>query len=198
MPWRALARVVDLEAVVSGQAAVAEALAKLRETGAPAGLEARGLRAGFNVLARVLRTRRATIRDLHDLAWLDHTVIAPTSTRATVFETDAERRAFEALAALGGIAAALVARARKWSEVPVPTVGAPGSLKVESGRAGPFTVGLVPSREAHNLLASLDQAGPSPGLQAVGRRLRPLATALRDHGTPAVVLVVAASEESRL
>lgn len=198
MPWRALARIVDLEEVLSGQAAVAEALARVREVRSAPSPESRGLREAFNVLARVLRTRRATIRDLHDLAWLDQTVIGPTTGPATVLETDADRGALEAFAALGGIAGKLVPRTRKWSEVVVPIMGVAESLKVESGRAGPLTVGLVPPREANDLLASLDQARAAPRLQALESQLRALGTALRDRSTPAVILIVAASEDSRL
>src|SRR5207245_9192184 len=74
--WRALLRVVDFQSLLSSQPLIASALEKAQHTGGPKSPEARALRESYYLLAKVLWTRRASIRRIHDLAWLDHTVVS--------------------------------------------------------------------------------------------------------------------------
>src|SRR2546425_7097664 len=76
MGWRGLLRVVDFQALLSSQPLVASALDKAQHAGGTRSPEAKALREGYHLLAKVLWTRRASIRRIHDLAWLDHTVVS--------------------------------------------------------------------------------------------------------------------------
>src|SRR2546425_2557117 len=76
MGWRGLLRVVDFQALLSSQPLVASALDKAQHAGGTKSPEAKALREGYYLLAKVLWTRRASIPRIHDLAWLDHTVVS--------------------------------------------------------------------------------------------------------------------------
>src|SRR2546425_10674643 len=76
MGWRGLLRVVDFQALLSSQPLVASALDKAQHAGGTRSPEAKALREGYHLLAKVLWTRRASIQRIHDLAWLDHTVVS--------------------------------------------------------------------------------------------------------------------------
>src|SRR2546426_5415198 len=76
MGWRGLLRVVDFQALLSSQPLVASALDKAQHAGGTKSPEAKALREGYHLLAKVLWTRRASIQRIHDLAWLDHTVVS--------------------------------------------------------------------------------------------------------------------------
>src|SRR5256712_2702152 len=76
MGWRGLLRVVDFQALLSSQSLVASALDKAQHAGGTKSPEAKALREGYHLLAKVLWTRRASIQRIHDLAWLDHTVVS--------------------------------------------------------------------------------------------------------------------------
>src|SRR5256886_16499171 len=72
MGWRGLLRVVDFQTVLTSQPAVAAALDKAQRAGGTKSPEAKALREGYQLLAKVLWTRRASIPRVHDLAWLAH------------------------------------------------------------------------------------------------------------------------------
>src|SRR2546428_3507462 len=76
MGRRGLLRVVDFQALLSSQPLVASALDKAQHAGGTRSPEANALREGYHLLAKVLWTRRASIQRIHDLAWLDHTVVS--------------------------------------------------------------------------------------------------------------------------
>src|SRR5437016_12836072 len=76
MGWRGLLRVVDFQALLTSQPLVASALDKAQHAGGTKSPEAKALREGYHLLAKVLWTRRASIQRIHDLAWLDHTVVS--------------------------------------------------------------------------------------------------------------------------
>src|SRR3989449_3476655 len=76
MGWRGLLRVVDFQALLTSQPLVASALDKAQHAGGTKTPEAKALREGYHLLAKVLWTRRASIQRIHDLAWLDHTVVS--------------------------------------------------------------------------------------------------------------------------
>src|SRR2546422_11773350 len=76
MGWRGLLRVVDFQALLTSQPLVASALDKAQHAGGTKSPEAKALREGYHLLAKVLWTRRASIQRIHDLAWLEHTVVS--------------------------------------------------------------------------------------------------------------------------
>src|SRR5207245_4389991 len=76
MGWRGLLRVVDFQALLSSQSLVASALDKAQHAGGTKSPEAKALREGYHLLAKVLWTRRASIQRIHDLAWPDHTAVS--------------------------------------------------------------------------------------------------------------------------
>ena len=71
MTWRALVRVVDFQEILTAQAILSDAIAGAIGAHGPRSDEVRALREGYNVIAKVLWTRRAGIPEVHDLAWLE-------------------------------------------------------------------------------------------------------------------------------
>src|SRR5256885_16618047 len=103
MGWRGLLRVVDFQAVLTAQPAVAAALDKAQRAGGTKSPEAKALREGYQLVAKVLWTRRASIPRGHDLAWLDHGVVSAETRLGGVWESDECRASFVAPGeALGG------------------------------------------------------------------------------------------------
>src|SRR5438552_17672183 len=88
MGWRGLLRVVDFQALLTSQPLVASALDKAQHAGGTKSPEAKALREGYHLLAKVLWTRRASIQRIHDLAWLDHTVVSAGARLGRVWETE--------------------------------------------------------------------------------------------------------------
>src|SRR5437899_12960208 len=88
MGWRGLLRVVDFQALLSSQPLVASALDKAQHAGGTKSPEAKALREGYHLLAKVLWTRRASIQRIHDLAWLDHTVVSAGARLGRVWEDE--------------------------------------------------------------------------------------------------------------
>src|SRR2546425_4219571 len=88
MGWRGLLRVVDFQALLSSQPLVASALDKAQHAGGTKSPEAKALREGYYLLAKVLWTRRASIPRIHDLAWLDHTVVSAGARLGRVWENE--------------------------------------------------------------------------------------------------------------
>ena len=116
--WRALLRVVDFQEVLTSQAALAEALERSRETVGPDSPEAQTLREGFNLLAKLLFTQRATVRDVHDLAWLDHIHLAKGLGPAKTWHAQRTREALDHLASNRGRLGELIpARHPTWVNI---------------------------------------------------------------------------------
>lgn len=196
MPWRALLRVVDFERLVTAQADLADALEAAAAKHGPESVEARTLREGFNLLAKVLFTRRATISDVHDLAWLDHLVVARQARPSHLVEGEAYRSAIEGLASTRGRMAEMIpgSRMSSWADIPIHGFGDAESIKFERGSAGPYRGGLVTYEGALELL---DEIAPLKSREAKGeevlRELRRLAVAVRHEGRESVALVLAAA-----
>ncbi len=190
MTWRALLRVVDFQAVLTSQAALAERLEASAGTA-----EAQTLREGFNLLAKVLFTQRATVRDLHDLAWLDHVVVAKGRGLAKTWHGERSREAFEALAESRGRLGQLVPRrGSAWASVPLAGIAGLADLKVECGTTGTLRSGAVPQEE---LLELISETGRAHAPHAEGRGFMEdanrMAVAARKIGGETVALVFASS-----
>ena len=196
MTWRALLRVVDFQDLLTSQAAIAERLAQATEPSGRPGAEAQTLREGFNLLAKVLFTQRATVRDLHDLAWLDHLVLAKGHGLAKTWHGERNEEAWQALAEGRGRLGQLVPRrGPAWTAVALAGVGGFAGLKIECGVTGSLRAGAVPHAE---LLELASEAGAARSLRAEGRAfledIRRLAVAARRIGSESVALVFASSE----
>src|SRR5438552_2785965 len=76
MGWRGLLRVVDFQELLTAQPVLAAALDKAQRSGGTKSPEAKALREGYQLLAKTLWTRRASIERVHDLAWLDHSAVS--------------------------------------------------------------------------------------------------------------------------
>ena len=193
MPWHALLRVVDFQELLTSQASVAETLDRVRERDGPDAPEARTLREGFNLLAKVLFTGRAAIRDVHDLAWLDELVVGKGRRLSRTWEGEPSREAWESLRETHGRLAELVPhRASTWAQVPVNLIGGVETLRLERGLAGPLRTGVV----AHDALLELvgEIGGLRPRDAEVGRILqeaRHLAVDARRKGPESTALVYA-------
>ncbi len=195
MPWRALLRVVDFQELLTSQAVLAE---RLGAEGASAGgptAETQTLREGFNLLAKVLFTQRANVRDLHDLAWLDHLVVAKGHGLAKTWDGDRAQEAFDALAESRGRLGQLVPRrGSTWTAVPVSGVAGLADLRLECGVTGPIRAGAIAHDALLELAAELGQAhaphAEGRGFLADAHRL---AVAARQIGHESVALVFASS-----
>ncbi|TLZ76147.1 MAG: hypothetical protein E6K08_06850 [Methanobacteriota archaeon] len=199
MGWRGLLRVVDFQALLSSQPLVASALDKAQHAGGTRSPEAKALREGYHLLAKVLWTRRASIQRIHDLAWLDHTVVSAGARLGRVWENEegvhAVRAAEDALPP--DVAPELFPQeGATWLEVPVQAyAGISPIVKLERGVSGPYRVGIVPEAR---LRAWYEAAGTAkfsapPGATSVLGEIEALAAAARRAGGPSVSLVFAAS-----
>ena len=189
--WRALLRVVDVQELLTAQAAIAERLA---EAGGPTA-EAQTLRKGFNLLAKVLFTQRATVRDLHDLAWLDHLVVAKGRGLAKAWRGERHQEATDALAESRGRLGQLVPRrGSAWTRVPLAGVAGLRDLKIECGVTGTIRAGAVPHDELLELISELGHAhAPHPEGRVFLEDVQRLAVAARKIGSESVALVFASS-----
>ncbi len=195
MVWRALLRIVDFQELLTAQAAIAESLEKARRRHGPDGAEARTLREGFNLLAKIIFTRRASIQDVHDLAWLDHFVVTKEGRPATIWEGESGRAAWESLATNRGRLADLVPRrGSSWAEVPVSGFGGPEPLKLERGVAGTFRVGVVTNEGMLELMSDLAplESKAKEGAELL-HELRRFAVVARHVGGESLGLVFAAA-----
>lgn len=194
MTWRALLRVVDFQELLTSQAALAERLAAEGPSNARSP-EAQTLQAGFNLLAKVLFTQRANVRDLHDLAWLDHLVVARGGGLAKTWEGERSREAWEALAESRGRLGQLVPRRGPlWTSVPLTGVAGLSDLKLECGATPSVRAGAVPHEELLELASETAHAHAphAEGRDALKDAHR-LAVAARKIGSESVALVYAAS-----
>ncbi len=196
MPWRALLRVIDFQELLTSQAAIAERMGGRGDASPPSHSESQTLREGFNLLAKVLFTQRANMRDLHDIAWLDHVVLAKGHGLAKTWRGARSEETFEALADNRGRLGQLVPRrGSTWASVPVVGVAGLAELKLECGTAGGLRAGAV----AHEALLELaDEAGTAHASHAEGREfladVHRLAVAARQIGHESVALVFASSD----
>lgn len=192
MPWQALLRIIDFQELLTSQAAIAE---RLGEAGAAVTPETQTLREGFNLLAKVLFTQRANVRDLHDLAWLDHLVVAKGHGLAKTWAGDRSQEALEALAESRGRLGQLVPRrGSAWTAVPVNGVAGLADLRLECGTTGTIRAGAVPHDALLELAAEL---GSAHAPHAEGRAFldvaHSLAVAGRQIGHESVALVFVSS-----
>ncbi len=196
MPWRALLRVVDFQELLTSQAAIAEALEASRKEGAAEGDATRTLREGFNLLAKVLFTQRANARDVHDLAWLDHLVVAKELGPAKTWHAERVREALDHLtSSRGRMAQLLPGRHGSWVDVPLAGVAGLASLKLECATAGFLRAGVVPQEGLLELVAEVRAArGRTPEATSFLEDVDRLALAARHVGGESVALVLAASE----
>lgn len=195
MVWRALLRIVDFQDLLTAQAAIAESLEKARRRHGPDSGEARTLREGFNLLAKILFTRRASIQDVHDLAWLDHLVITKEARPSRIWEGDSSRTAWESLATNRGRLADLVPRrGSSWADVPVSGFGGSEPLKLERGVAGPFRVGVVTHDAMLELMSDLAPLATKTkeGIELL-HDLKRFAVEVRHLGGESVALVFASA-----
>src|SRR5205809_7169187 len=94
MGWRGLLRVVDFQELLTAQPVLAAALDKAQRSGGTKSPEAKALREGYQLLAKTLWTRRASIERVHDLAWLDHSVVSADARLGRVWEGEAGPASF--------------------------------------------------------------------------------------------------------
>ncbi|MFA5896165.1 MAG: hypothetical protein WC985_04595 [Thermoplasmata archaeon] len=195
MVWRALLRIVDFQELLTSQAAIAESLETARQRHGPDSEEARTLREGFNLLAKILFTRRASIQNVHDLAWLDHFVVTKDARPSQIWEGDSSRTAWESLATNRGRLADLVPRrGSSWADVPIPGYGGPEPLKFERGVARPFRVGVVTNEGMLELMSDFVsmEATVTEGTEIL-HEVRRFAVEARHIGSESLGLVLAAA-----
>jgi hypothetical protein len=193
--WRALLRVVDFQELLTAQATFAEALGSAQESSGRDSEATRTLREGFNLLAKVLFTQRAAIRDVHDLAWLDHLVLAKGLGPAKTWHTERTREALDHLAGNRGRLGELIpGRHPTWIDVPLAGVGGLATLKAECGTSGALRAGVVAQESLLELVSELGAAAPrtkegTAFLEDVHR----LALAARRLGSESTALVLVSS-----
>ncbi|HYM40005.1 MAG TPA: hypothetical protein VEY12_07675 [Thermoplasmata archaeon] len=195
MPWRALLRVVDFQELLTSQATLAEALeASRRDRGADSDA-ARTLREGFNLLAKVLFTQRATARDVHDLAWLDHLVVSRELGPAKLWRAEAVHEALDHLAGdRGRIGELIPGRHPTWVDVPLVGVGGLRTLKAECGTTAALRSGVVAQDGLLVLLDEIGSARPrTKEAAAILEDVQRLALAARRAGGESVSLVLTSS-----
>ncbi len=195
MPWRGLLRVVDFQELLTAQATLAETLERERQAAGPNAEETQTLREGFNLLAKVLFTQRATVRDVHDLAWLDHLVVAKGHGLAKTWHTERSREALDHLAGNRGRLGLLIpARYPSWVDVPLAGVGGLASLKAECGTSGVIRSGVVPQEALLELVSELGPTAPKTKEGAtILEDVQRIALAARRLGGESVALVLVSS-----
>jgi len=203
--WRALLRVIDFQSLLSSQPVVASALEKAQHAGGTKSPEARALREGYYLLAKVLWTRRASIQRIHDLAWLDHTVVSAGARLGRVWENAEGSRSIRAAeeALPQGVAPELFPLAgSSWIDVPVQAfAGISPTVKLQRGVSQPYRVGIVPEsrlRPWYEAVTTAKFSAPPAAVSVLGE-IEALIAAARRAGGPSVSLVFAASSfEDRL
>jgi len=199
MGWRGLLRVVDFQSLLGSQPSVAAALDKAQHAAGPKSPEARSLREGYQLLAKVLWTRRASISRVHDLAWFDHTVVSVGARLGRVWEGDDGFESIRSAADLlpDGIFNELFPReGSSWVEVPVEAfAGISPTVKLERGVSGPYAVGIVSEarlRALYDAAATAKFDAPPTAVNVVGE-IEALTASARRAGHPSVAIVFAAS-----
>lgn len=199
MGWRGLLRVVDFQALLAGQSEVGAALDRAQRAAGPRSPEVKALREGYYLLAKTLWTRRASIPRVHDLAWLDHTVVSSGTRLGRVWSGEG---GLNALAAVQEIAADPVLhdlfpqKGADWVEVPVEAFAAISpTIKLERGIHDPYRVGLVAEpgvRRLSDAAATTKFSAPPDAVPVLGE-IEALCAAARRAGSPSVAVVFAAS-----
>jgi hypothetical protein len=196
MVWQALLRCVDFDRLLTAQADLAERLQQASSVHGPESEEARNARAGFNLLAKVLFTRRATIPDVHDLVWLDQLAVARDARPSKIWEGEANRAMFHTIASDRGRLGELIPRGRavSWADVPVTVFGGSQPLKLERGSSGLFHVGFVTYEGCLELMSEVSPLGPKEGgSNECLREIWRLAMASRHAAKESAALVFASS-----
>jgi hypothetical protein len=199
MGWRGLLRVVDFQELLTAQPLVAAALDKAQHSGGPKSPEAKALREGYQLLAKTLWTRRASIPRVHDLAWLDHSVVSAGARLGRVWEGEAGleslRDAEEALRE-DPFPELLPSESTEWIEIPVQAFsGISPNVRLERGVSGPYRVGIVPEPKVRALYEWASKTkfnAPAAGTSLLGE-IEALSAAARRAGGPSVAIVFAAS-----
>lgn len=198
MGWRGLLRVVDFQALLSAQPLVAAALDKAQRAGGMKSPDAKALREAYQLLAKTLWTRRASIQRVHDLAWLDHAVVSAGTRLGRVWEGREGTEAFsvaEKALADGPLLELLPKEGSSWVEIPVEAyAGISPTVKLERGLAGPYRVGIVPDTRLKALYdaASTAKFEASPEAVNVLGEIEALSASARRAGSPSVAVVFAA------
>ena len=197
--WQGLLRVVDFQALLSSQPIVAHAIDKAQRAGGTLSPTTKGLREGYQLLAKTLWTRRASIRRVHDLAWLDHTVVSAATRLGRIWEGDEGQAAIAAVEPStqdGVLRELLPHEGSDWIEMPVEAYsGISPNVKLERGVSGPFRVGIVHESRAKILSDAAATAkfnAPPEAITVLGE-IEALSAAARRAGTPSVAVVFAAS-----
>lgn len=199
MGWRGLLRVVDFQSLLASQSSVAAALDKAQHAAGPKSPEARSLREAYHLLAKVLVTRRASITRVHDLVWLDHTVVSAGARLGRLWQGDEGLQAIQAAKDLVSDSVFLElfpGDGSSWVEVPIQAfAGISPTVKLERGVSGPYIVGIVPDARLRALYEAASTAKFSAPPTAVGIMgdIEALAAAARRAGDPSVAIVYAAS-----
>lgn len=195
MGWRGLLRVVDFQALLTAQSVVGAALDRAQRAAGTQSPDVKALREGYQLLAKVLWTRRASIPRVHDLAWLDHAVVSAGTRLGRVWETDEGWRSFAAAeAGLGDDAfrELFPGDGSEWIEIPVQAFsGISPLVKLERGLSGPYRVGIVPEPRLRALYdwAAKAKFGAPPGATSLLGEVEALAAAARRGGGPSVAVV---------
>ena len=199
MGWHGLLRVVDFQTLLASQSTIATALDKAQRATGTRSPQVKALREGYHLLAKVLWTRRASIPRVHDLAWLDHTVVSASARLGRVLEGEDGLRS---IASVEGIASDAVLlelfppKGSDWIEISVEAfAGISPTVKLERGVAGPIRVGLVPEprlKALYDAAATTKFDAPPPAVTVLGE-IEALAASARRAGSPSVAVVFAAS-----
>ncbi len=199
MGWHGLLRVVDFQALLASQSTIVAALDKAQRATGTRSPQVKALREGYHLLAKVLWTRRASIARVHDLAWLDHTVVSASARLGRVWQGE---DGFRSIGSVEVIASDAVffelfpPKGSDWTEVPVEAfAGISPSVKLERGLAGPIRVGLVPEprlKALYDAAATAKFDAPPPAVTVLGE-IEALAASARRAGSPSVAVVFAAS-----
>ncbi len=199
MGWHGLLRVVDFQGLLASQSTIATALDKAQRASGTKSPQVKALREGYHLLAKVLWTRRASIQRVHDLAWLDHTVVSASARLGRVWEGE---DGFRSIASVEGIASDAVLlelfppKGSDWIEISVEAfAGISPTVKLERGVAGPIRVGLVPEprlKALYDAAATTKFDAPPPAVTVLGE-IEALAASARRAGSPSVAVVFAAS-----
>lgn len=187
---------IDFQALLTSQAILAEALAKAGMAFGQRDPQTRAIRDGYNLVARTLWSRRASVPEVHDLAWLDHTVVSVGARLGKAYAGEEEARRWDLLTSSVGETAlrGLAPHGEEWTEILIEAFGGTGPLKVERGRSGPFHVGVLTQRELAGLMEDVARLRTrADELESVLDDIDAFAAAARRAGGPSVALVFAAS-----
>ena len=199
MGWRGLLRVIDFQTLLAGQAEVRAAMDRRQRAVGTKSPEVKALREGYYLLAKVLWTRRASLQRVHDLAWLDHTVVSAGTRLGRVWSGEEGRKAVAALEQAGTdpvFRDLFPEKGSDWVEIPIEAFAAISpTVKLERGVSEGFRVGIVPEPSLRPLYEATGAAkfnAPPDAVSALGE-VEAFCAAARRAGRPSVAIVFAAS-----